>query len=572
MKMAKVKFRVFLVLVIGATLLVGSACALAAVTPMGDHTPDHITLTWSGDPERTQTITWRTDISVAAGGSVQYAEGSSLSGAVKTAGATVESFSTDAGMMNLHSVVLTGLKPGTSYSYRVGDGTNWSDSHTFTTETHNAHSFKFLIFGDSQSGGATNYDYTQWGTTVHNAFNANSDARFFVNVGDLVELGLVYAHWNPWFDNAKGVIDTIPAMPVPGNHETYKPDEVSDLPSYFTGQFKLPANGPGALKGQVYSYDYGDVHFVVLNSQSEEEGALVPNFLDLQKAWLENDLRNTGKLWKVVFFHKTPYYSKYSRTNEDIKAAFVPILEKYHADIVFNGHDHVVFRTYPIKDGQYVRDLSRGTVYYGTGRSSLKYYKDVDKKVWDSFFYSPSDKPNYVVAEVNGDRMTVKAVAQDGTVIDTYAIAKANGQDTPSTVLPVKAVKTGLAVYGDVVPSAAQPIIAERISSGSSGQNKWYIPLQVFVDYLQNDPKLHAHGVYSMSGNQITFTLGSPSTTTIQITVNSTAAVLNGNAVTLAEPVIIQCGTALISVDDVQKLLGFTYEYQPQVNMLLLTK
>lgn len=33
-------------------------------------------------------------------------------------------------------------------------------------------------------------------------------------------------------------------------------------------------NGPDGLKGQVYSYDYGDVHFVVLDSQEDEEAVL----------------------------------------------------------------------------------------------------------------------------------------------------------------------------------------------------------------------------------------------------------------------------------------------------------
>ena len=40
-----------------------------------------------------------------------------------------------------------------------------------------------------------------------------------ISSGLLVEIGQMYAHWNNWFDAAKGVIDTVPEMPVQGNHE-----------------------------------------------------------------------------------------------------------------------------------------------------------------------------------------------------------------------------------------------------------------------------------------------------------------------------------------------------------------
>ncbi|WP_231969034.1 hypothetical protein [Thermoanaerobacterium sp. RBIITD] len=58
-------------------------------------------------------------------------------------------------------------------------------------------------------------------------------------------------------------------------------------------------------------------------------------YLEAQKVWLDKDLSSTNKTWKIVFFHKTPYYNKATRSNEQIKAAFQPIFDKYHVDIVF---------------------------------------------------------------------------------------------------------------------------------------------------------------------------------------------------------------------------------------------
>ena len=84
----------------------GIASAISAV-------PDHVTLTWTGDPRTTQTITWRTDVSVGTGQlRLEEALGNAASilpGVRLTAETT--SLETEFGEMNLHSATVTGLKP-----------------------------------------------------------------------------------------------------------------------------------------------------------------------------------------------------------------------------------------------------------------------------------------------------------------------------------------------------------------------------------------------------------------------------------------------------------------------------
>lgn len=416
-------------------------CVLSAVNPAcasgPSKTPDHVTLTWTQDPATTQTITWRTDTTVNQG-MVQISlnqDDFNLPNpmSARTVQAEAYTLSTERGDMNIFSATVAGLTPGLTYYYRVGDGQNWSGVSSFTTEKKSGvEEYRFLIFGDSQSGDAYNPDYGPWKNTLQNAFNANPDVKFFINVGDLVETGQRYAHWNNWFSAAEGVINRIPAMPVLGNHETYNRYGSSGKPAYFLAQFKLPQNGPDGLKGQVYSYDYGNVHFAVLDSQVEEEG----NILEPQKEWLENDLKNSDKKWKLVFFHKSPYSHKSTQTKKILRKAFAPILDKYHADVVFNGHDHCLARTFPIYGDKQVDSPSKGTVYYTVGRSGGYSSNGFKKKVWDEFFYAPRDQPNYLVAEVSENRLTIKAVKQDGTLIDTYTIDKIPGQDSTRAVLP----------------------------------------------------------------------------------------------------------------------------------------
>ncbi|MDN5316807.1 MAG: hypothetical protein PWR08_931 [Thermoanaerobacterium sp.] len=520
--------------------------------------PDQIRLTWTQDPTTTQTITWRTDTTVNSG-QIQYGKDPSLKDA-KTINATVQKFSSDLGDMNIHSATLTDLEPGTKYYYRVGYGNNFSSIYSFTTEAKDTNSFKFLIFGDSQSGIATDPQYGPWKTTIQNAFNANKDAKFFINVGDLVEIGQMYAHWNNWFDAAKGVIDTIPEMPVEGNHETYQSSNYnSGKPKDFVNLFPVPQNGPDGLKGQVYSFDYGNAHIVMLDSQEDEEEGVSGDILESQKAWLDKDLSSTNKTWKIVFFHKTLYYNKATRSNEQLKAAFQPIIDKYHIDVVFNGHDHGYSRTYPIKNDQYVKSPADGTVYIVTGRSGNKYYPDLSKKVWDAFFYDPQDQPNYIVATINGNTLTIKAVKQDGTPIDTYSITKnpdGTETDSPVTVVPTKYNATMLTIYGNMLQQPFMPSNPKQING------KWYVPARAFMQYLGSNVDWNANGT-------INITYGK---TQANIAIGSTTAQLNSKTLSIPDAVVSDSGLTWISADDLKALFGFNYKYNSNTNMLMFVK
>jgi len=563
-----------------------------AASPGASATPDHITLTWAGDPTTTQTITWRTDATVN-GGVIQYTQinqsGKAILASLKTVTAAIETLKSNLGDMNLHSVTLTGLLPGTTFTYRVGDGSNWSTNATFATANLKTNCFKFLIFGDSQAGIATvsspigaavDPGYQPWQTTVANAFQANPDARFLVNVGDLVEAGQDYNHWNNWYLAAQGVIETIPVMPVQGNHETYNagwtaPDGSTTEPYEWVQQFKLPQNGPTGLKGQCYSWDYGNVHFSVVDSQYDEEvmeekgygrfsgklstpaNPMGNSFLSSQVTWLDNDLKSTQKLFKVVFFHKTPYYNKLNRSNEIIKAAFTPIIDKYHVDVVFNGHDHGISRTYPINNDSFVNSPSDGTVYYVTGRSGNKYYTDLSQKVWDAFFYDSVATPTYIVAQVDGSSLTLKAYTQNGTLLDRYTVDKSTSDDNPLTVLPAKYTNTQVVIFGSV--ALYQSSALNALQQGST----WYVPLS-FVTV----PNIGATSYnYNADTGQVTFKLSSVHYT---FTIGST--IVGGSSVSLVMPIITQDGIPMIAADDAKKLWSYSYQYNAEFNMLYIVR
>lgn len=83
--------------------------------------PEQITLTWVGNPQTTQSITWSTKVTPNAG-KVQYAEaveGIVLPKKNKIVAARVEKMVTNLGEVSIHSATLVGLKPGMRYLYRV---------------------------------------------------------------------------------------------------------------------------------------------------------------------------------------------------------------------------------------------------------------------------------------------------------------------------------------------------------------------------------------------------------------------------------------------------------------------
>lgn len=512
--------------------------------------PDHITLTWSDDPCTTQTITWRTDKNVT-NGVVQYIDLTGASSDFQSCNAVKEVFSsvsTDnhAGSMNLFSAELKGLKPGTKYAYRVGDGGNWSAMNTFTTEESNTSNFKFLVFGDSQSGNSAVPDYAPWHQTVTNAFGANKDAKFMVNVGDLIENGQSYVHWNNWFEAAGDVIDKIPEMAVQGNHETYDAaDYNSTKPYYFVNQFKLPQNGPDGYKGQVYSYNYGNAHFVVLDSQEDEEAPGNDKFLQAQADWLDKDLSSSKQKWNFVFFHKTPYYNKATRSNNAIKRIFDPVIEKHHVDVVFNGHDHGVSRTYAMNSGKYYTDYSKGTVYYVTGRSGAKYYPDLSTKVWDAFFYDPNEMPAYETVQINSGKLTISCYKQDGTVVDNFVIDKDNPEISTSVVLPpVFNVNT------------ANPQVAEI------GADPRLVLFGVAIPFGSNQAEVINGKAYANPSLLAAYMGGSYDSASKTITVGKTAYTFIANDLSQKGNVSIEA----------LKAKGFLCEYNTQFNTVMVEK
>lgn len=313
----------------------------------------------------------------------------------------------------LYTTHITNLTAGTDYEYRVSVGKRQSVWKEFRTEPE-ATSFKALIFGDSQSS-----NYKDWAKTAQTAGENNADAAFFINMGDIVDNGQDELQWNAWFDGAANLLAAIPIVPVMGNHETYSLDWKMAKPDYYLSLFDLPANGPAGLERYAYSYDFGDVHFVVLNTQLNELRDWYPDLLEQQKIWLAKDLSQTQKKWKVVLMHRGVWEHPFNGPLDEIGKTFVPVFDKYHVNFVFTAHVHSYARTAALKNG---RTDPSGTIYITTGRSGDKVWDKSPRKPMDEVYYNPLDMPNYLVFEASHAVLKVAAFKQNGELIDQTEI------------------------------------------------------------------------------------------------------------------------------------------------------
>ena len=181
-----------------------------------------------------------------------------------------------------------------------------------------------------------------------------------------------------------------------------------------------------------------------------------------------------------MFFHKTPFYNKAARANETLKSIICPVCESHGVDLVFNGHDHGLSRTYPIKNDRLLSRPGDGTVYYVTGRSGAKTYNDLTRKVWDAFFYDPQDQSCYLAVRIDGPRLTVRAFKADGTLLDRYTIDKENPAANTITAAPERFNKTRTVVYGDFLPGQAlNPSVAAQDAQGT-----WFVDAKAFMACL----------------------------------------------------------------------------------------
>ena len=377
------------------------------------------------DNSISRTIMWQSDNSEADAVIEYRLEGAEKS---QTIGATDKAFTDDGSTTYIHEATLTGLTPNTKYEYRVGYGTD-RRSDWYRLETAGASVYDVLIYPDSQSG-----DYSQWEEIVKSSALRNPRTALYISMGDLVDNGEHAYQWRTWLNSIKPLSANVPLATTLGNHEMYTLDWKMREPYAYLDYFAVPPNGNETFNRRYYSYDFGDVHYVVLDTMLYESNhednhdTHHPDLYDVQVQWLRQDLMANTKKWTVVLMHRDPFQYAFDRPGanravgfDDEGVLFMPIFDEFNVDLVLSAHLH------SYRNRGHVRNFDRdssGPLYILTGIAG-----DARRPKWkehplDVYVAPDRDKNNYMTMTVTPNKLIVKAFLPDGTQLDESVIEK----------------------------------------------------------------------------------------------------------------------------------------------------
>jgi len=400
-------------------------------TPSPGEYPARIVLGWSGDPSRSMAVTWRTAQPVAtplAQVALATARSDLAATAVAVPGEGQALPLADGSTVGQYRAVFTQLEPGRRYVYRVGDGRTWSEWNTFTMARDEPAPFRFIYLGDVQ-----NEIRSVWSRVVRSAYAAAPDARFIAYAGDLLAEGYDDRLWGEWCDGLGFISANVPALPVPGNHDLHRapgsPPGALAVSPLWRAHFALPGNGPAALGdliGQTYFLDYQGARMIALDVNAWANDAFEPGARERVKQatleWLTQTLAQNPNRWTIVLQHQAIHSIAKERDYAEMRAALVPLYDRYGVDLVLQGHDHAYGRTWKLAANKVVPDAARGTIYV-ISVSGAKMY-EIHRANRELMARLVEQKQLYQVVSIRPSRLSFAAYGADGVRVDAFELRK----------------------------------------------------------------------------------------------------------------------------------------------------
>ncbi len=382
----------------------------------------------------------------------------------------------------LHFVEIDGLEPGRAYEYVVsaplvqlgerGQG-------LIKTAPLPGGSFTFTVIGDTRPG--------ENKVSVHHAALAEQmallDPAFSLVLGDLVDDGRDPAQWRVFFEVEKLLLGRAALFPVLGDND------------HAGGEGLMPRYFP-KLAQRYYSFEWGGVHFFGLSAwdtKGRQPGSEYDERSE-QYLWLESQLFKKEVQqapFRVVFIHDPVFISR-GRGARLLQETFAPLFERAAVDIVFAS-----WHLYERSRVNRVNYIISG----GGGAELIWNAPDADFKA-----IADAKRYHFCRVDVSSGGLSLRAVAEDGTVLDRVTLATNRGDDTRDEEFFRFATRMAtLETYGDgektVVPVYVFDADEKPFQSGALSQAASALGATVAV-YSFNlrkkgvfDLLLHAQGV-----------------------------------------------------------------------------
>lgn len=409
-------------------------------------------------------VRWRTD--TATNSRVQFGSSQTqLTSTVDNATVTTE-----------HVVQVTGLNVETQYFYNVGSSTavlTGGDANTYFKtgpSTGAVRPSRIWVIGDAGTG-------TSSQTAVYNAYLNHTGSTYtnlWLMLGDNVyDSGTDAEFQSKMFNMYPALMRKSVFWSTLGNHDAISADSATQSgPYYDIHTFPKNAEAGGVASGTeaYYSFNYANIHFIVLDSQETSRSAT-----GAMMNWMKSDLQSTTADWIIAFWHHPPY-SKGSHDSDteanlvEMRQVFLPVLESYGVDLVLGGHSHAYERTkflnghygtsgtltsaHILNSGSGRVDVSgaytktavgvdnAGVVYAVAGASG----KTEGGSLNHPAMYLSLNELGSMVLDVDGLTLNAKYLNSTGTVRDYFTITKGTSNTPPPTIptAPSNLVATAL--------------------------------------------------------------------------------------------------------------------------------
>jgi acid phosphatase type 7 len=374
-----------------------------------------------------------------------------------------------------HEVPLSGLAPATKYFYSVGSTTQvlaGNDStHFFVTSpaAGTASPTRIWILGDSGTADAN----AQAVRNAYLTFTGATHTNFWLMLGDnAYENGTDGEYQTAVFNMYPTTLRQSVLWPTIGNHDTAQSSNPPASLPYFA-MFTLPANAEagGMASGteRYYSFDYGNIHFICLDSMTSDRSATGP-----MATWLRADLASSTRQWTIAFWHHPPY-SKGSHNSDtetnlvQMRQNFLPILEEAGVDLVLAGHSHSYERSFLIdghygtsstftnamkKDGGSGRPDGTGaynkpTLGPGVHEGAVYAVAGSSGQISGGLLNHPAmfislNNLGSMVLDINGDTLDAKFLRENGVIADYFRIVKGAVAPVPAPAAPTNLTATAI--------------------------------------------------------------------------------------------------------------------------------
>ncbi len=328
----------------------------------------------------------------------------------------------------VNKATIKNLKANTTYYYKVGSGTTWSE--LYEIKTGDGSSFSFLLAGDPQIGASGNIrsDNYGWKQMIQKAKSSFPEVSFLVSAGDQVETANNEDHYDSY------LIEELLNLPVAttiGNH---------DNTANYSEHFNVPNESTlgGSSAGGDYWYTYGDALFMMINAQNTS-AAEHQEFMEAAIA------ANPDVNWTIAVFHQSVYSAaSHSKTQVilDWREVMVPVIDELEIDIVLMGHDHSYTRTYQMYGNEVAEELTEtgeqvsggkavdpeGTLYVtANSASGSKFYGLQDEYEYQALRHQ-SEQATITKIDMTADTFEMKTYILDDqddlVILDEYAITK----------------------------------------------------------------------------------------------------------------------------------------------------